>query len=178
MFDPETLLIQGREASGEGRLDDARDLVAQAVAEARFVKDKAPLGKALRALGQAERALKHQDSAIQCYREAAAISLALGDRLAWAHAIRHVADILREHKRTTEAADWYSKVLEVYRTHPQALPLDHANALRGFALLKDSAGDTEEALLMWQGASTLYSTAGVAAGVAEAQGHIAFMLGR
>ncbi len=178
MFDPEILMTNGREARAENRLEESRDLFAQAVAECRWVKDNTLLARALKGLAQAERDLQHPTTALQCYREAAQIYRALDDRLAYAHTIRHSADVHRGQNTLPDAARLYEEALEIYRTHPDALPLDHANALRGFALLQDAAGHPEEALFLWQGASHLYSAAGVQAGFAEAEQHIAFLLGR
>jgi tetratricopeptide (TPR) repeat protein len=178
MFDPEALLARGREARRENRLEEARDLVAQAVAECRFMKDPPLLARALKALGQAERDLKHTSTALQCYREAVAIYRDRGDKLAKAHGIRHIADILREQKAGAEAEKAYDKALAIYRAHPETPPLDLANTLRGFALLKEGAGDGEEAVLLWYQALDLYSRAGVQAGVAECQSNIAFLMGR
>jgi tetratricopeptide (TPR) repeat protein len=176
MFDPAPLLASGHQARREHRLEEARDLFAQAVAEYRFLSDRSRLVSSLKALGQAERDLRHPNTAIKCYREAAALQQTSGDQLGWAHSIRHVADILREQKNDTEAESAYNDTLAVYSTHSDTAPLDHANALRGFALLKDHSGDREQALLLWRAAKALYETSGVEAGVAECASHIAFLL--
>jgi tetratricopeptide (TPR) repeat protein len=178
MFDPEKLLDLGREARAENRLDDARDLLAQAVVEARWLRNQGMQATALKAWGQVERDLKHPDTAVKCYREAAGIYRALGDRLGEAHSIRHVGDIFREQKSAKEAASSYDQALEIYRNHPATPSLDLANTLRGVALLKEAAGADEDALFCWQEACQLYAEAGVDAGVAEAQNNIAFLLGQ
>lgn len=177
MFDPEKLLADGWEAAREGRHGDARDLFAQAVAESRFSPDRSVKARALKALGKMERDLKRPVTALHNYREAAAIYRELGDLLTWAHTVRHVADILRDQKQMQESAAAYEEALGVYRTRPDRNGLDYANALRGFALLKDAMGNHDEALLLWRGAVPLYEAAGVAPGVAECQSHIAFLLG-
>lgn len=177
MFDPGLLLTSGYEARREGRSEDARDLFAQAVAESRFSPDRTILARALKALAQIERDLHHRSSALKCYREAAEIQRELADQLGWAHTVRHIADVLREQNSLSEAETSYSQALEVYRNHPDSPVLDRANALRGYALLKDKAGNHDDALLMWCGAKALYETAGVPAGVAECASQIAFLLG-
>lgn len=176
MFDPEPLLARGHQARTEHRLEEARDLFAQAVAEARFLPERTLLIRALKALAQIERDLRHPTTAIKHYREAAALQQAAGDSLGWAHSIRHIADILREQKTLAEAESLYEQALSIYRTDPEARPLDHANALRGLALLKDHSGDPEEVLLLWRAAQALYDKAGVQAGIAECARHIAFLL--
>jgi tetratricopeptide (TPR) repeat protein len=177
MFDPGLLLAGGHEARRERRFEDARDLFAQAVAESRYTLDRSVLAQALKALGQAERDLRHPSTALKCYREAAEMGRVLGDELALAHTIRHIADIQREQKLFTAAAASYNEALALYGKHAAAPPLDRANALRGIALLRDQTGDSHEALLMWRGAKTLYENAAVPAGVAECEAHIAFLLG-
>jgi hypothetical protein len=87
-----------------------------------------------------------------------------------------IADILRGQKCPIEAEAAYDQALAVYRTHPDTVPLDHANALRGVALIKDHAGDAEHAILLWRAAKALYETSEVEAGVAECESHIAFLL--
>lgn len=177
MFDPEPLLASGREARRQQRFDDARDLFAQAVAESRWTPDDGLRARALKGLGQAERDLRHYTTALKCYREAAAIEAEAGDELAWAHTVRHIADILRELKDWPGAESNYNDALAIYRRRADAPVLDHANALRGLALLKDQLGASEEALLMWQAAKCLYEKAGVEAGVSECESHIAFLQG-
>lgn len=180
MFDPEPLLADGQQARREDRVEEARDLFAQAVAESRFLADPALLIRSLRSLAQTERDLRHPDTAIKCYREAAQLQRKHGDELGWAHSVRHIADILRGQKKLAEAEAAYLEALAVYSSHLDRLPLDHANALRGLAVLKDltldKTGETEEVLLLWRAAKSLYQTAGVEAGIAECASHIAFLL--
>lgn len=178
VFDPETLLASGRKAHCENQCQEARDLFAQAVAESRWVADTALLAKALKALGQIERELKHGGTAIDCYSEAVGIYRGSGDRLACASALRHIAEILAEQKSLIEAEAVYSEALEIYRTHAEANPLEQAHAMRGLAQLKSGGQAHEEALFLWQGASHLYGAAGEAARVAECDAHVAFLLGR
>ena len=116
-------------------------------------------------------------TALECYRHAASIEKGPGDQLAWVHTMRHIADMLREQKQYAQAEPIYTDVLEIYRSRSDARGLDHANALRGLAHLKDAAGTPEEALLMWRAARCLYEQAGVEAGIDECQSHIAFLLG-
>jgi tetratricopeptide (TPR) repeat protein len=95
-----------------------------------------------------------------------------------AHAVRHVADILREQGQPAKAAPFYEEALEIYRNHEEAGPLDLANAIRGYALLKADLGDPDEATFLWHEAMALYAEAGMQAGVTECQSQIAFLMGR
>ena len=178
VFDPEILLAKGYEARRENLVEEARDLFAQAVAESKWIPDLELRAKALEALGQVERDLKHPDSALKHYREAAELHRKHGQMQNLAHCIRHLADILREQKSLPESETAYSEALAIYRSQPETTPLALANLLRGYALLRDAAGDEEQALLFWMEASHLYEAAGVAAGVAECKSQIAFMTGR
>ena len=177
MFDPEELIEKGWEAVRAGHLGDARDLFAQAGAESRFNPDRRLRARALAALAKVERDLLRHVTAVEKYRESAAIYKALGDELAWAHVVRHVADIFREQKKLQESSTAYQEAFAVYSRRTDGDGLDFANALRGFALLKDALGYRDEALLMWRCAIPLYQAAGVAAGVVECQSNIAFLMG-
>jgi hypothetical protein len=79
------------------------------------------------------------------------------DSLNLAHTIRHVADILREGTQPSAALPHYEEALGIYRHHPETGTLDLANALRGFALLKASLGETATAITLWREAGTLYN---------------------
>ena len=91
----------------------------------------------------------------------------------FAHAIRHLADILRHVGSAAEAAHYYEEALKVYRQHSESRPLDLANTLRGFALLKGGIGESEGANSLWQEARSLYESVHVQAGVEESEREIA-----
>ena len=88
----------------------------------------------------------------------------------------HAADILREQKRQNEAAPLYTEALEIYRKHKDTPPLDLANAIRGFALLKEDVGDRTEALSLWREARDLYELTGIPAGVSESDRRIGVLV--
>ena len=91
--------------------------------------------------------------------------------------IRHAADILREQRRRDESALLYAQVLGIYRSHPETPPLDLANAIRGFALLREDEEDPEQAACLWREAAKLYELTGVDAGVAESKRRIGLLTG-
>ena len=101
------------------------------------------------------------------YKLAAAIARALGEPLLLAHRVRHLGDAYRRLGRADLAEPSYIEALSIYRQHEEAKPLDVANALRGFAILKESAGACDEARRLWQEAHDLYVQVAVPAGVAE-----------
>jgi tetratricopeptide (TPR) repeat protein len=84
-----------------------------------------------------------------------------------AHTVRHVGDIQRHERRYNLAAPCYEEALAIYRAHEETPQLDLANALRGFALLKEETGDAAGARLLWQEAKELYAAVNVEAGVVE-----------
>ena len=54
-----------------------------------------------------------------------------------------------------------------------AARLDHANALRPMAILKEELGQVEEARALWRRARELYGAVGIEAGVAECADRLA-----
>jgi tetratricopeptide (TPR) repeat protein len=175
---PAQLLSLGHEARSEKRLKDARDYFARAVDGCRKANDKTLLAEALCGLGQIERDLGNTGDALKHYGAAVELLRGLDAPLLLAHAVRHVGDILRGQGQLAKAAPCYEEALAIYRGHDETPPLDLANAIRGYALLKADLVDPEEATFLWYEAMGLYAGCGVEAGVAECKSQIAFLLGR
>jgi hypothetical protein len=96
------------------------------------------------------------------------------DQPLWlAHTIRRAADILRDMGRNVDSAPHCREALELYRGHNEPAPLDLANTLGGYALLKGEGGAFREAEQLWQEAGRLYAQVDVHAGVAESKAEIA-----
>lgn len=167
------LLHQAAQARRENRLADAKHDLIEAVALSRKADTKIELAKSLTSLGQIERDLRHGAAALKHYQEAVAIYRAEGDALRLAHTVRHVGDILQDEGHHTLAEPCYHEALSIYRGNQQTPPLDLANGIRGLALLKQHAGQAEEARLLWEEARTLYTAVKVEAGVAESTRRIA-----
>lgn len=161
------LIKQGLQARRENRHIDAKQDLVQAVELCRRAGVQAELARALTGLGQIERDLDCNDAALQYYEEAAAIYRPAGDALKLAHTIRHIADIHRHAGRYELAEPGYVESLHLYRNLEKTPPLDLANALRGWALLKEATGKIKEARGLWQEARGLYADVHVQAGVAE-----------
>ena len=138
-----------------------------AVALARKAQDPMQLAKTLTALGQIERDLHHSDEAVRHYEEAVAIYRASDAPLALAHTIRHVGDIHRQEEHPKLAQPCYVEALAIYRAHAETSPLDLANTIRGFALLKEALGEMQEAKTVWEEARNLYASENVEEGVKE-----------
>jgi tetratricopeptide (TPR) repeat protein len=100
------------------------------------------------------------------------------DPLRLAHAVRHLGDAYYYAGRVSLADPCYVEALSIYRRHERAPPLDLANAIRSFAVLKDDGGATEEARRLWEEARELYVTVKVASGVAESAARLALLARR
>jgi tetratricopeptide (TPR) repeat protein len=170
----DNLVVLARHARFEDPEGARRDLV-EAVALARRVQDRLQLAKTLTALGQIERDLHHADEALRHYEEAAAIYRAADAPLKLAHTVRHVGDIHRHEGQLKLAEPCYQEALTIYRAHKETPPLDLANAIRGLALLKEVAGDGQQAKTLWEEARELYASANVETGVKESERRLALL---
>ena len=157
----------------EHRFGDAKRDLAEAVKSSRKQNDRRRLARALGGLGQIQRDLHNNDDALRLYEEAGEIYRALDDPLKLAHTVRHVADILRHMERFPAATTSYAEALGIYRARPERHALDLANALRGFALLKEAVGENAEARAMWEEAGALYAEVNVESGVVESARRVA-----
>jgi tetratricopeptide (TPR) repeat protein len=170
---PEKLIASGYKLRKELRPEEAHEIFLEAVRLSRKAVDPALLASSLIGLGQIERDLKNSHAALQYYREAVDILRSEPKQLRFAHAIRHLADILREDGSPKDAAVYYEEALKIYGEHAETPRLDLANALRGFALLKGGIGENEEAKSLWREARSLYQSVNVQAGVEESERRIA-----
>lgn len=163
----ETLIEQAKRARREHRLADAHRDFTEAVALCRHKDTQRELMQALKGLGQIERDMGRPDAARPLYEEAVAICRRTDDALALAHTIRHLGDIHRETRRPDLAEPCYEEALALYRSSERTAPLDLANAIRPLAILKEGAGDVEDAKRLWKEAWDLYAAADAGEGVDE-----------
>jgi tetratricopeptide (TPR) repeat protein len=166
-------LARGYEARRQRRLDEARTLFAEAVELYQRRNDPPRLAQSFIGLGRTERDLLNTDAALRHYEDAVAIYRTLSEPLLLAHTVRHVGDILQNQAKLELAEPCYREALGIYRCHPETPPLDLANTLRGYALLKGAQGHNQEANSLWQEARTLYMEASVGAGVTESERQMA-----
>src|SRR5215469_4084539 len=80
------------------------------------------------------------------YAEAAKIYRDQSDSLAYAHTIRHIADIYCQESKPAEAKPLYEESLELYRSNLNTKLLDLANTVRPYALLNEGQGNLELAI--------------------------------
>jgi tetratricopeptide (TPR) repeat protein len=168
-----SLFEQGRAALAEKDRRHARELFDDAL-NAWTPVDPEPLRAAIHVeIGRVARDLGDNERAVSNYRTAAELYRSLNDEMNLAHALRHVADILRGMGRTAEAEPFIQEAMTIYRAL-QPLPQLHlANSLRVAALLREEAGKPDEALPLWVEARDLYRAVGVEAGVAESRARLA-----
>jgi tetratricopeptide (TPR) repeat protein len=170
------LIVAAQLARKEHRLADAHRDLNEAVKLCRQSGERRNLVRALKALGQIERDLGQGDAARPLYEEAVTICREDGDPLMLAHTIRHLGDILQDAECLAEAETCYQEVLQLYRAH-KTDPLDLANAIRPFAILKEATGKAEAARSLWEEARELYTAVNVQVAVAECSAHLARLSG-
>ena len=167
------------EAEMPAIVERVRAQLVEAVAICRETGASRELSVALGKLGHVEQDAGRHEAARACYEEAVAAARAVADPLRLAHAVRHLGDVHRHARRLTDAEACYEEALSLYGRHAAgAAALDHANALRPMAILKEELGHAEEARVLWGRARELYGAAGIEAGVAECADHLAGLDGR
>jgi tetratricopeptide (TPR) repeat protein len=178
----EERIAAGYEARREGGLEEAKAAFAGAMELCRETKDWSGLARALMGMGQIERDMGNDSAALPYYEEAVVLHRRPGTAprraLRLAHAVRHLADLLRKLGRMVEADGYYAEALGIYRGEEKTPPLDLANALCGHALLKAELGQREAALGLWREAGKLYREMDVFPGVAESERQIAALSGQ
>ena|ERR1700761_2925891 len=115
--------------------------------------------------GTLSEARRHYADAARLYREQ-------DDILAYAHAIRHIADIHQQERDPRSAKALYEEALEIYRGNLETKLLDLANTVRPYALLMEELGDAALAMRLWQEARNLYGSLRLVEGVSECDKHI------
>jgi len=125
-------------------------------------------------IAQGRQARKNGDlpAAREHYASAANIHRDQNDVLAYAHSIRHIADMYVEESNPAAAKPLYEEAIELYRSNLATKVLDLANALRPYALLNETEGNPQLAAKLWEEARNLYSSVRVEAGVSECEAHL------
>jgi tetratricopeptide (TPR) repeat protein len=120
------------------------------------------LGRQAREEGDFPAARQHYANAARGYREA-------DDLLAYAHTLRHIANVYRQERISKDAKPLYEEALELYRSDLNTKLLDLANTVRPYALLLEEEGDAEAARQYWEEAGNLYGSLRIEDGVSECQ---------
>jgi tetratricopeptide (TPR) repeat protein len=175
---PAEWIANGYQARRDHRLDEARNCFSRALHLCGASDDKLHTAQAHAGMGQIERDRKNTGAALMHYQVAVELFRKQDVPLKLAHTVRHVADILLAAGNLEPARRHYEEALTIYSGHEETPPLDLANTLRGYALLMEKTGETEEATMLWQQTQALYEQLGIEAGVAEVRSHLAFLMGR
>jgi len=106
------------------------------------------------------------------YAEAAKRYREQHDMLAYAHSIRHMADIYQQEGNVVDAKPLYEEALELYRSNLNTKLLDLANTIRPYAILIEQEGNLDLARALWKEARTLYGSLRLDVGVSECDAHL------
>ena len=123
--------------------------------------------------GRSARARGDRKAARDFYLKAAEIYRHGADRLAYAHTIRHIADIYLDESELESARPLYEEALEIYRSSLDSRILDLANTIRPYAILNEGMGNRDAARSLWEEAIILYASIRVEEGVTECEAHLA-----
>jgi hypothetical protein len=126
------------------------------------------------AISQARKARHDRNFALARahYADAAKAYRGQNETLAYAHAIRHIADIFCLESNLDEAKPLYEESIQLYRSNLETKLLDLANAVRPYALLQEQFGNLDLAVQLWREARNLYSSLRLDAGISECEAHI------
>jgi tetratricopeptide (TPR) repeat protein len=122
--------------------------------------------------GRSARAKGDRNTARALYSNAAEIYRREANRLAYAHTIRHIADMYLDESEFELARPLYEEALEIYRSSLDSRILDLANTIRPYAILNEAIGKPETARSLWDEARLLYASIRVREGVAECENHL------
>jgi tetratricopeptide (TPR) repeat protein len=107
------------------------------------------------------------------YAEAARLHREQGEVLAYAHSIRHIADMYLDEANLAEAQPLYEESLEIYRSNLHTKVLDLANSVRPYAQLHEALGNLNSARELWLEARNLYGSLRLEVGVTNCEEHLA-----
>ena len=122
--------------------------------------------------GQNARAKGDRNVARARYAKAAEIYRREANHLAYAHTIRHIADMYLDESEFELARPLYEEALEIYRSSLDSRILDLANTIRPYAILNEGIGKREIAQTLWEEARILYNSIRIAEGVVECDAHL------
>src|ERR1043166_9495997 len=134
----EELIARAAQHRRERKSTDAAREWAEAVELSRQKGDIPSLIRSLRGAAETERDLGRNREGGNLYDEAVSLCRKRSDdALLLAHTVRHLGDVRRHIGQQEDAQSCYQEALSIYRREPDANPLDVANALRPFAILKE-----------------------------------------
>lgn len=162
-----TLLKQANSARRNNLFEEARQKILSALESARSFSDSELYAKSLNDMARIERDLGNNPSSIAKYKELLRLQEKNANKSGLAHALRHLGDIYLDEGMLDQAENHYLRALDIYRNSHQNVQVDLANAIRGYALLKEQQGKLKEALSLWKEARILYEGNNILSGVEE-----------
>ena len=129
--------------------------------------DHESLGRVAHVYGQFERDQGNTERAAQLYLEGYNHYVAANHAEKMAHSLCHVADVRRDLLDWHGAERDYRSALQMYRDLDPTPTHSLANALRGFGMLLERVGKSEEAPRVFEEAHRLYLQVGNAPGIEE-----------
>lgn len=172
MPDALDLVDQSTEARRNGDRAAARKLAEEAAAISKASDDPHGLGAALAMLGRLHRDDHDREAAVASYEQAAELARKCGDRMALAHRLRHIGDVLTQLGNLDRAEQCYDEAGPIFDEEDVG-QLGKANFLRSVALLKERQGARTTAADLWVRARALYQATGIDAGVQESDRRLA-----
>ncbi len=131
-------------------------------------QDYNSLGRIYHIYGQLESDRDHYSAALSQFRKSLMYYEKGNDVNKIAHSMRHNADLESELGNLAESEYLYRKSIDLYRSI-EVNPGDLANTLRGFGILLEKLGSTEETIVVWKETKALYQECELKEGVDEAQ---------
>ncbi|HUS18239.1 MAG TPA: tetratricopeptide repeat protein [Terriglobales bacterium] len=162
----------------QGKKDEVRHALEQAVELWRKSGNQVELAHTLRTLGEFERKAGDLERAKAYYEEAIALLRGENQLAHLADAVRHLGDIHHKARRPAEAEAAYREALALYRQEAKLRSasqrnLDVGNVLRRLAIVKEEAGDNASARDLWQQAYESYARTGYQPALAESAAWVA-----
>jgi len=168
------LISAGYQARREERAEDAKALFIKAFEDSGSDDERV---NALCGWANSESDLGRFAESAERYAEAVALLRSLDEPLKLAHTVRHLGDVQRRAGQLAEALPCYEEALGIYREHPETVPLDLGNALRGYGLLLEAMGDPGRAREVWAQVLGIYREVGIQAGIDEAERQTSRLVG-
>jgi tetratricopeptide (TPR) repeat protein len=160
-------------ARREGRGAEAWPHLISAEAICRSTGRRRDLVTTLAGMAQLHRDAGEHASALPLFEEAVTHCQQLRDTHLMAHALRHLGETHLELRALGRAEQHLRDALAMYRTLPDTMTLDVANALRPLAVCLERQGADEDARALWGETREVYAALGIAEGVAECDAALA-----
>jgi tetratricopeptide (TPR) repeat protein len=155
------------EARRAGKVPDAWSHLIAAESICRSTGRRRDLVTTLAGMAQLHRDGGAPADALPLFEEAVTHAQQLRDTHLLALALRHLGETHLELRALGRAEQQLRDALALYRTLPDPMSIDVANALRPLALCLERQGADEDARALWRETREVYAVLGITEGVAE-----------